>query len=392
MRSIPMLLALLLCAPAALAQVTADEVIAKHLTARGGENWQNVKTLSMSGSYMGFSIPKPFSLTRAWPNKVRFDHWVGENWTPFGGVDTNLWWQSPMYGMTKPGPIQGRDLNHMLPETDFLTPFFNYKERGYKVRYDGIQEIEGVTGHALVLTRGEGHEETWIIDQETYLEGARTAPASDFGRPFVQYTFFDDFRAVEGMQFPFVVETTWHTRRRLMEVREVKLNVDVEDGLFEMPQPDFISKLRFMLGDWTVDAGIIPEPNAPYQRSKATSSIKLEGEGLMFLETANLPTIFGPGEGMNTISYDASKARYVMTRYSTGIGYTLVYHGKAEGDGIVFESLPTDSSWSPRRGLNLYEKIVIKPQGDGFVIDVQLTQNKGESWMDYLNLIYSKAK
>ena len=51
-----------------------DEIIAKHVQARGGqENWQAVETMRMTGSFTAFSKIAPFTLQRKRDDRYHLD-------------------------------------------------------------------------------------------------------------------------------------------------------------------------------------------------------------------------------------------------------------------------------------------------------------------------------
>ena len=377
------------CLPAA--SQSADEIIAKHIKARGGAGWASLSSIKLTGSFMGFSIPKPFTMIKAKGDKMHFDHHLGEQKMLIASDGDKMWWINPWIGISDPTYIGGRDLLANRPEADFLTPFFNYKEKGYTVAYEGMDEIEGVRGHKLVLTRGEGFQQTWLIDPDTFLEGVCVGPASDFGRPFEQMTFFDDFREVEGgLQMPFVVETTWHTRRRLMEVNKVTLNVPVEDDLFAKPMPVHTKPLAGMIGEWKVNAKLRTQPGGDWAEQAATSTITLEmGENLL-TEHATLPGFGGPMPVIHHLAYDPHKKQYSMTVFNGLTNHNNLLTGSLAEGVLTLDNLNTGTGWLSQ-GRKVNDKVVFKDMGpEGFTADFYLTSDGGENWFHFRSCTYRK--
>jgi len=219
----------------------AEEIIAKHVRARGGlEAWAAVKTMKLSGTFTGFSIPAPFVLYRARPNKIWWDHFVGDKKVLIGGEAGNYWWINGWYNPDKAVAQSPVDANVTMQEAEFATPFFDYHARGFKVDYAGEGALEGQRGLVLKLTRNNDKEETWYLDPDTYLEFGRVSRGSDFGTELEQTTFFSDFREVAGLQIPHLIETEFLIRHRVMEIDAIEINVAVDNVfsfLYTSPRP-----------------------------------------------------------------------------------------------------------------------------------------------------------
>ena len=384
------LIAALCCLPA-LAADKAEEIIARHIAARGGDNWQSVKTMKLTGSYMAFSKPNPFTLTKAWPDKMRFEHTLIEDVTTIGSDGEALWWIHPGMGIAEPAYIQGLDRIVQSQDADLFTPFFTYRDHGYQVSYEGIGEIEGVEGHQLKLVRGENHVETWIIDPETFLEAARQSPGSDYGRPFEQLTFFDDFREVDGVMVPHTVETLWHTRRRLMEVKAVEIGVAVGDDVFVKPLPSPIEPLAGMRGSFDVAAGFNGQGSGEFPTSPQTAEIELAYNDNLFIEKTVAIAFRGPMEVMRTLAFDTNRDHYVMTMYNTLTSHTNILTGKLEDGALTLTNVDTGTSWGFRPGQVIHDKIVIHDVSTGgFVLDAYYSPDGGENWTHYQQNTYTR--
>ncbi|NIM61850.1 MAG: hypothetical protein GTO30_09395, partial [Acidobacteria bacterium] len=201
-----------------VAAATLDEVIEKHIEARGGrENWDKISTLRMTGDYAAFSKVEPFTLLRARDDSYLLDTKMNGRVVKIGFDGTTTWWDNHWF---KEGAqrMTGIDSEVAKGDAHFVNPLFNYKDLGMTAEYLGETEFEGVAALAIKLTRSSGEAEIWYLDPSSYLEYAREAPGSDFGRPQKQRTFYDDFREVEGVKIPFLVETQWYTRDRVLHV------------------------------------------------------------------------------------------------------------------------------------------------------------------------------
>jgi len=375
----------------AIAGDKAEEIIAKHIAARGGDDWRAVKTMKLTGSYIAFSKPNPFTLTKVWPDKMRFEHTLVEDFTVIGHDGERLWWIHPGLGVADPAYIQGLDRIVQSQDVHMFTPFFTYQEHGYQISYEGVGEIEGVEGHQIELVLGEDHVETWILDPETYLESARKSPGSDYGRPFEQLTFYDDFRAVKGVMIPHLVETLWHTRRRLMEVKTVEIGVAVDEAIFAKPLPTEIKPLAAMRGSFAVEAGFDGQGSGEFQTSAQSAEIELTYSDNLFIEKTVAVAFRGPMDVMRTLSFDGNRDHYVMTMFNTMTNHTNILTGKLEDGVLTLTNLESGTSWGFSPGQSINDKIVIHDLGpDGFVLDAYYSPDGGESWSHYQQNTYTR--
>ena len=111
-------------------------------------------------------------------------------------------------------------------------------EKGIGVELLGPGELEGIGTIDLKITLSDGHEETWYLDAETYREFAIDTEVYDHTQlrePMRQRTFFDDFREVEGLVFPFQIEWEFWARLETMTIAKITLNPEIDDARFSPP-------------------------------------------------------------------------------------------------------------------------------------------------------------
>src|SRR5262245_56141864 len=262
---------LLLGVPAAAA--TVEEVISKHIEARGGEaRWKAIDSLKISGSMTAWSKKAPFSMERK-RDRYHLDSMQDGKKLEIGYDGKTAWWDNQMMqeGAQK---MQGADLVVLMREIDFPTPFFDYRDKGYEVKLLGPTKFEGQDAIAIELKRADGQAETWYLDPATHLEFARESPGSDFGRPVPLRTYYDDFRTVSGVKIPFRVESQWYTRERILEADKVEASVPIDDGVFRRPPPAGMGPLLPLGGSWKVAVSQRDFPGAPWRDSERDSKIE----------------------------------------------------------------------------------------------------------------------
>ncbi len=367
-----------------------DDILQKHIDARGGlEKWGAVKTMKITGSYTGFSIPGTFELYRERPNRLYFDYALGDKRVTWGH-DGESFWQVHGWMGERPMTLSEVDRHVVIQETDFATPFFNHQKRGHKVEYLGMEELEGERGHAFKLTRANGGEETWYLDPDTFLEFGRVGPGSDFGSPLRQTTFFSDFRDVNGLMIPFLTETEFRTRHRVMEVEKIEFNVEVDRELFPMPFPKVMAPFEKMVGSWKVSVEYRPNSRTPWQKSETTATIESVYNGNMLREAIVHAGFQGPIDAIRTLSHDDYRKKYRATVFNDFTYHQNILEGELKDGELTLTNTESGTTWEFRR--TIHDKIVVKDiTDDGFTVELYISRDGGENWINYVRLAYTKS-
>jgi len=115
-----------------------------------------------------------------------------------------------------------------------------YQEKGHKVVLAGRGDVSGQETLRLELTRPNGWVETWHLDPRTYLEVAVDAKVFDYSQlpqEMQERAYFSDFQTVDGLVIPHRIEKEYGARHTVTKVEKVRVNPEVEDGVFAMPAP-----------------------------------------------------------------------------------------------------------------------------------------------------------
>ncbi len=386
------ILALALClAHWALAQTEVDDVIARHVQAHGGlEHWKAVKSIKLSGNFTGFSITKPFTMVRTSEGKLRFDHTWGGKDVIIGSTPEKSWWINHMLGKI---PVDAPDwaLPQIREWADLVSPFFDWRERGYSVQYLGRTELDGQWLLALKLTREAGRVETWYLDPQSYLAVARVSQGSDFGDPMPQTTFFDDFREVNGLKIPFVEETTFGTRHRLLEVSKVELNLPVDESLFLKPYPDAMKRLGGLVGEWEVKGEVRDNPNQPWLDFNGSAVIENMLDGNLFLERFN---VVGNAVApvVRTWSHDQFRDHYTIIATSKDTGLADVLQGSWKDGVLSADNVAAGTSTTDGQTTFFHRLRLTDLGNDNFVVEEDQSMDGGTRWFNRTKLTYKRKR
>jgi outer membrane lipoprotein-sorting protein len=249
-------------APPSVAKLTAEQVVAKNVAARGGlQSWQAVQTLSMSGKMdaggnesptrlaakgvksNGAQLPKrpaeqarlPFrlELKRGYKSRLELDFRGEAAVQVFDG--TNGWKLRPFLNRHEVEPFTADEMKAVAMQSDLDGPLIDYAAKGTKVEVEGTDKVEGKDTYRLKLTFKNGQSQHLWVDAKTFLEAKiEGTPRRLDGKYHPVYVYYRDYRAVGGLMIPYVMETKVEGVRQTEKIETEKLTVNprVEDARF----------------------------------------------------------------------------------------------------------------------------------------------------------------
>ena len=227
----------LFCASIAGAQ-TVDELINKNIQAHGGvDKLKSVNSVKMTGTMsMAGGIEAPFTFQKKRPDKIKIE-FVIQGMTGIQAFDgSTAWTLMPFTGNKDPQKMPEEDRKDIIEQADFDGPLVDYKEKGNSVEYVGKEDVEGSEAHKLKLTLKNGNVRYLFLDPESGLEIKATAMIKREGVEATVDSFFGDYKEVNGIIFPFVIEQKIQGQPGpTFSVEKVDLDVDLEDSMFVMP-------------------------------------------------------------------------------------------------------------------------------------------------------------
>jgi outer membrane lipoprotein-sorting protein len=222
--------------------LTVDDIIQKNIEARGGaENWAKVENFTMEGIYVSFSEPAPFKIWRQRPDLYRFDSTRIKQVVIHAYDGQKAWWINPLMGPPHDKPQFIPSENNLdkvtLRERLFEPVFWNYQEKSHQVELAGKEIFDDKDCYKLKVTLADATIEFWYIDAESFLEIGMTGDTYDFGIKNSLETFFSNYQDVEGLKFPFLIESEYGQRYRTMEIEHIEINTEIDPSVFVMHEP-----------------------------------------------------------------------------------------------------------------------------------------------------------
>lgn len=235
-RLLPLFLALLYLPVSAQNTPTVDEIIAKNIQARGGTNkLAAIKTIR--ATYASEEDGKPVKLVELQkrPNKLRRNISTGGNTIVFAYDGTTAWqfFSSQKKGASSAPPDLALELKE---EADMDGPLANYKEKGVALELLGKEKLNGSDVYNLKMTLKEGQVRNIYLDARTFLEVKETGSFQEHGKKIGFITLFKDYRPVQGVLFPYIVEqTTGDEEAQVTRLQKLEVDVPIADSVFTMP-------------------------------------------------------------------------------------------------------------------------------------------------------------
>lgn len=277
-----------LCVPVAVmaadanapaAKLSAAQIVDKHVAARGGlQAWRGVQTMSWNGKMdVGYGdsaarsahyvssaamansakkklvaaqsaedkraadkqVQLPFLLEMKRPNKSRVEiQFAGK--TAVQVYDgSNGWMMRPYLNRDDWEPFSPDQAKEEAGNPGMDGLLLDYAKKGTKVDFESMEAVEGHDAYKMKLTMKNGDVKHVWIDAQTFLdvkvEG--TARRMD-GRMHSVFVYQRDFRSVQGLMVPFVLETAveGYKDTHKMMIEKVGLNPILDDALFLRPK------------------------------------------------------------------------------------------------------------------------------------------------------------
>jgi hypothetical protein len=219
--------------------VTAEEIVARNVAARGGlAAWQAVRTLAVSGKIDAGRDPLPFVLQMKRPHKSRFALEV-QGATVVEVFDGEHGWKlRPDLGHTKPQELSPLEISKASVREDIDGLLVDHAAKGSRVDLEGTDTVEGRKAYRLKVTLASGIVRHVWVDARSFLEvKIDESPRLLDGRLHRVATFLRDYRTVAGITYPYVSETVvegFPTSRKML-VDKVAVNPHLEDRVFSKP-------------------------------------------------------------------------------------------------------------------------------------------------------------
>ena len=229
---------LLVTSTATFAQ-TADEIVAKHIEAMGGaDKWKALKAMEMKNKFsvQGMDIESKTVIING--KSLRTDISVmGQE--IISAVDGETGWaQQPamMGGTGEPEDMPGALIKESRKQVNLGGSLLAYKESGSTLELVGKEKLEGVDVFHLKLTEKGGDVTNLFISASNYYTLKSSGKRNVQGKEIDAEVNFSNFKQVEGLTFPYTMETASPMGGMMtIETESITLNPKVDESIFKKP-------------------------------------------------------------------------------------------------------------------------------------------------------------
>jgi len=245
--------------PDAPPELTAEQIVEKNVAVRGGlEAWRKVETMSWvghveTGSAAGVRLP--FMLEMKRPNKSRFAINAPQQMS-MRMFDGQRGWKlrSTNSGQPDLKPYSPDEVAFALDGQVIEGPLMDYQAKGSSVMLEDLDEIDGSKAYRLGVKHRSGARQHVWIDARSFLEIKSVRESRNAaGKPGTVTKHYRNYRTVDGLQIPFVIENSTATGKIAdrMVIDKILLNPPLDDRIFSKPSVLGWQQTVMSMGDGT---------------------------------------------------------------------------------------------------------------------------------------------
>ena len=262
------------------AAVGAAQVVARNVAARGGEPaWRKIESIEFIGKMDAarprpalrgtIDDPKPDASSRHKPRSAASGSGATANASKAEAVQLPYrlelkrphksrleidfqgqtavqvydgkegWKLQPYLGRSKPVPFTPDELKLAGNEPELDGWLIGAATNGTRVSMDRTETVEGRSTYRLKLQLKNGDIRHVWVDAGTFLETRVDGKRKFNGKVRTTYTYFRDYRTVDGVSIPHLLETTIEGQRSTdkIVIDKVVINPELPNSRFAMPLP-----------------------------------------------------------------------------------------------------------------------------------------------------------
>jgi outer membrane lipoprotein-sorting protein len=230
-------------APQAPAKPTlsADQIVAKYVAARGGlEKIRSIQTLREKGRLTA-GADRQALVTRELkrPSRSRFEITVQGVTGVFVSDGQHGWKMSPFDGDTGPTPLSEQVVSEAAEQADIEGPLVDWKAKGHQIELAGHETVDGHDTYKLKLTLKSGGVRYEYIDVKSMYRVRTDSTRQVHGQPMQLQMTFGDYKKTSGTIFPHLIEISAAGRPQTMRVvvDTVEVNPPLAEDRFAMAVP-----------------------------------------------------------------------------------------------------------------------------------------------------------
>jgi hypothetical protein len=237
-RGLRAVVVLVLLGPAFAAAQTVDEIVSRHVAARGGrEALAALRSVRMTGRALGSGGRQ--ALVRreiARPGRIRTEFEFQGTTGVYTWDGSQGWRVSPLEGRFVPEALPADEATLAAEQADVEGPLVDWQAKGHRVELAGTEDLPGGKAHRLKVTLKNGVVRELWVDAATGFVVRAVSARRVRGHELAVEATFADYRETGGVAFARSIEAGVRGRpeRLRIVVETVELNPALEDSRFRL--------------------------------------------------------------------------------------------------------------------------------------------------------------
>jgi outer membrane lipoprotein-sorting protein len=209
-----------------------DEIVSSNLAARGGKErikaLQSLRATGTATASGGRVARVTYEIKR--PGLFRLEFASQGTTSVFAHDGDTGWHVAPLQGHFEPQPTTPEnDQGFGADERDIEGPLVDWRDKGHLVELAGREMLEDGEAFKLEVTLEDGSIRHDYIDVQSRQIVRSDLPRTMRGEEVVLVDTFSDFREVDGLAFPHLIES--HVKDRPEAIRIVVENIELDPDL-----------------------------------------------------------------------------------------------------------------------------------------------------------------
>ena len=222
-----------------LAAQSVDSLIAKYLQSTGGSaRIAAVTTLRRSGKFTGGGGFEAIVVQEnKRPNAVR-EEFALQGMIGINAYDGTAGWKiQPWNGKKDAEALGEEELHSILEDADFDGPLVNYKQKGNRVEFVGMDQVEGTDVYKVKITLANGDQHIYYLDTDTCVPIQVDITRMIRGAEVNYTVILGDYKQVNGWYLPFSIETRAQGSPDGGKITfdKIEANVTIDNARFARP-------------------------------------------------------------------------------------------------------------------------------------------------------------
>lgn len=288
------ILAAVLCASGAGAQ-SADEIIKRHVKARGGEKkLKAITSVRYAGTVtVNGGEPRPFTWLARRPDRLYSEMQSERGALVDAYSGRSGWREDPTGGLRT---VTGREQTRARANALFANDrFLNYRKEKVKAGLAGQDTVNTRPTHVVEMTNAEGIQRKLYFDRDNYALLKETRERDEA----TEEILYRDYRAVNGILEPqrLVLRRGGDTFE--IAIREIAHNPAIEDAVFDFPKraQAALPDIPALMKEVEKNQEAVEKIQENYTYNMTETSLEVDGKGKLKEKWEKTYEVFHLGGG-----------------------------------------------------------------------------------------------